>query len=181
MASSHKAGIKLSFPPLMDAFCRMHVYKRRNSFWIDGQLLDDGVIMTDRNFKNAHLTETVVVSGSVSEVVIASLQEDYALNEADYIRLTSEWNSLKGWSVNFFFVTLGYAMSLAPSFFPRNGAIEAMPSNGEVIVLCTSSAITILFYAIGSFIPNERKTLLKRIGNHFKNAPRSRHVMRNDK
>ena len=51
--------------------------------------------MTDHNFTNTTITETVVLSEPLSGNSIASIQAIYPFTEADYVRLDSQGNVVK--------------------------------------------------------------------------------------
>lgn len=133
---------------------------------------------TADRLENATITETVSVTSPLSGFSVGSMQEDYVLNEAEFMRLTNDWNSFKAWALNLLFVMLGYTLSLVPSFFPRGGLPPVPISDGERFVLFTGYGVVVLFYLIGLSIPNEKKKLIKKMHLHFKNAPRSRHVLK---
>ena len=130
--------------------------------------------MTDHNFTNTTITETVVLSEPLSGNSIASIQAIYPFTEADYVRLDSQGNVVKNWATSFLFVAIGSAVTLLQNVYKDGLNTPNDVASGDVIVLSILSLIT-------AFVPNEKKKLMKRIGKFFKDSASQNHFIRGAK
>jgi hypothetical protein len=134
--------------------------------------------MTDHNFTDTTITETVVLSEPLSGNTIASLQVVYPFTEADFVRLDSQGNVVKNWATSFLLITIGSAITLLQNLL-RDGVDQAKEiAVGDIWVLSGLVVITVVLFVIGAFMPNEKKKLIRRIGNHFKDSPSHNHFLR---
>ena len=67
-------------------------------------------------YKNEVITHTVVPSDLLTGMTIGTLQEDFPLNEADFLRLKARQTTTASLAVNFLFATIGYGISIAPKW-----------------------------------------------------------------
>lgn len=120
--------------------------------------------------------ETLPLRTEKTEPKIASLQADFGLCEADFLRLKNGDSKLNNLSI----ATIGTGLGL---FYPIIGKIFAILFDNSKVKIESwelyGSIIFILFgiilYITGKCIPNEKKKVLKDIENHFKLSPRTRH------
>lgn len=120
----------------------------------------------------------------VGEPKIASLQCDFPLCEADFLRLTTRSSKVKDASVAMLFVSVGLAIpvlgKLAAAWWSHTSAdVEAW----EYWALGISFAFAVTLVIIAHVIRDEKRTLLRNMEQHFESHPRERKVMRpvNDK
>ncbi|HEP8700720.1 TPA: hypothetical protein VDU52_003131 [Pseudomonas aeruginosa] len=137
--------------------------------------------MTDHNFTNTTITETVVLSEPLSGNSIASIQAIYPFTEADYVRLDSQGNVVKNWATSFLFVAIGSAVTLLQNVYKDGLNTPNDVASGDVIVLSILSLITALLFVVSAFVPNEKKKLMKRIGRFFKDSASQNHFIRGAK
>jgi hypothetical protein len=131
-------------------------------------------------YTNENITEPLQTNDIFSDgYLFATVQADYSLSATDYMMLKNGWVSLYAWSLNIFLATFGYAMSVMPKFLSGEMAykLEAL-SKGEWNTLGAGSALALLIFAVGFFMPNEKKQVMRAIDKHFKNAPKSRQQVR---
>lgn len=134
--------------------------------------------MTNRSVINERISETVQVSEPLSGLVLSSMKDDYPLDEAEFIRLTTKGNTVISWAANLLFVTLGYALSLGPTLLSGPTEGISQPSSAELEVLFWAFAMTAAVFVIGLIVPNEKKRLIKRMRKHFENSPKTKHLRR---
>ncbi|WP_313317477.1 hypothetical protein [Pseudomonas sp.] len=137
--------------------------------------------MTDHNYTNTNITETVVLSQALSGNSIASIQAIYPFTEADYVRLDSQGNIVKTWATSFLFVAIGSAVTLLQNVFKDGLERPNDIAPGDLVVLAVLSLVTVLLFAVSAFVPNEKKKLMKRIDKFFKNSPSQNHFFRGSK
>lgn len=137
--------------------------------------------MTDHNFTNTTITETVVLSEPLSGNSIASIQAIYPFTEADYVRLDSQGNIVKNWATSFLFVAIGSAVTLVQNVYKDGIKTPHDVAAGDLIVLSILFFVTALLFVVSMFVPNEKKKLMKRIGRFFKDSPSHSHFFRGAK
>lgn len=99
---------------------------------------------------------------------IASLQANFALSEADFLRLQSpqsKTSALVGWV---FGGWVGYVIGL----LPKIKIVSSMPdysgiSEGEKITAGVILIIGLLLWLAGIFLPNDKRTATKKIKKYF--------------
>ncbi|WP_147311575.1 hypothetical protein [Cupriavidus taiwanensis] len=129
--------------------------------------------------ENQTITQTVVTRDWESEVTIGSFQADFPLCEADYLRLLNGSPKLLGAATLVFSGTVGFALSVLPKLLPVLGGKDSDMTKWEWFTLFGGLVLSIGLWAVGRFcLPNDRKMVMNRIDQHFKGAPRSRHIMK---
>ncbi|QGW22682.1 hypothetical protein [Pseudomonas sp.] len=127
------------------------------------------------------ITETFTATGVLNGVCIGTFQEDFSLCEADFLRLLNEGTALTNWALNILFISIGYGMSIAAKWFSHLTEKTESVSNPELLILALGFLTAAILSVIGKFLPSERKTLINKISNHFKTAPKSRQFFREGK
>ena len=131
--------------------------------------------MTQGIFENQVITHTLVTQENLlTGVAIGTLQEDFQLCEADFLRLKSDSSPMTTWSLNILFASIGYGMSILPKWISEISGKPEKVSQSEWAVLALGIAVSILLIVVNKFIPNEKKELLNRMAHHFKSAPKTR-------
>ena len=126
--------------------------------------------MADRLIKGEHRTNPYLVPVQLSGQSVGTWQEDYLLREVEYVHLKNGKPKTVIWAGDLLLTTFGYALGLIAKGYSNISTINT----GEWIALAAGGIISICLYAIGYFLPNERKDVMKRIEDHFKQAPTSR-------
>jgi hypothetical protein len=137
--------------------------------------------MTDGVYENQVITHTVTTGSLFTGVSIGTLQEDFQLCEADFLRLKNEGTPLTSWSLNILFAAIGYGLSILPKWISEIAGKPEKVSQSEWAVLAISLTASLLFFIVGKFIPNEKKDLLNQMSQHFKSAPKTRQLIREQK
>ena len=137
--------------------------------------------MEKDNFENEVITKTVMPSGLLTGMTVGTLQEDFPLCEADFLRLKMNQSFTKTWAVNFLFAAIGFGLSIAPKFINELSGKTNQISKAEWITLFAGFAVSAILYVLDFCLPNERKSAMKIIEQHFKNAPKSRQIIQGKK
>lgn len=130
---------------------------------------------------NQHIEKPVVVADVLNGQTIAMLQAVYPLSEADFVRLKGGAPRTAAIATMIFSGVVGYAIGLGPKLETIIAGDQALMSSGEIKTIAGWSAISLVVFAIGYCLPNERRSLMKRLSNHFKNAKSSTHIIRGGK
>jgi len=134
--------------------------------------------MTKNVYENEVFRETVVTDNLLTGMSIGTLQADFLLCEADFLRLKSEGSAFVTWSLNVLFATIGYAMSILPKWISELAGKPEKVSQSEWTTFAIGLATYFILLLISKAMPNEKKELLNRISQHFKSAPKSRQLVR---
>jgi len=137
--------------------------------------------MSEGVYENQVITHTVMTENLFTGVSIGTFQEDFQLCEADFLRLKNDGTPLTSWSLNIFFASIGYGMSILPKWISEISGKTEKVSQSEWAVLALGLAMSLLLFIVGKFIPNEKKELLNRMTQHFKSAPKKRQFVREQK
>lgn len=134
--------------------------------------------MTRSVYKNEVITQTVVTDNLLTGMSIGTLQADFLLNEADFLRLQGSASLFVTWALNLLFATIGYAISILPKWISELIGKPEKVSQSEWATLIIGLTACAIFYGISKIIPNEKSELLEKIAQHFKSAPKSRQLVR---
>ena len=129
-------------------------------------------------YKNETITHSVEPDNLLTGMTVGTLQEDFPLNEGDFLRLKMNQVATTTWAVNFLFATIGYGISIVPKWLSELAGQPNQVSQAEWMTLLFGVVIALIIYGIGFLLPNERKSTMKKIEQHFNNAPKSRQVIR---
>ena len=134
--------------------------------------------MIKKKFNNEEITQTVLSDDIYSGLSFGTIQADYPLTAADFMRLKSGWVSVFGWALNIGFAVFGFALNIfqkmVSGFFGGNEVV----SKSEWLVLLFGAVVVLLLCGVGFFLPSEKKELMKDIKEHFKKSPKTRHPLR---
>jgi len=135
----------------------------------------DGVKIEGRTLARTYELDADVVG----EPMIASLQCDFALCEADYVRLTTRGSKLFDAGVAVLLISLGFGIPIAAKLVSAWWSHTAAEVEGwQYWALAIGLIIALALAAIDRLLPNERRKLLREMKEHFKSHPRQRKVMR---
>lgn len=137
--------------------------------------------MAEQIYKNKVITQTVIAENLLTDTSVGTWQEDYPLREVDFVHIKNGKPITYIWANSILLTTFGFGLNLLAKWLsPTNDNVTQI-TNGEWIAFgCGVAAATIL-YIIGCLAPNERKTVMNDIENHFKNAPKSRQAVKGAK
>jgi hypothetical protein len=134
--------------------------------------------MTKNVYENEVITQTVETDNLLTGMSIGTLQADFLLCEADFLRLKVEGSAFVTWSLNVLFATIGYAMSILPKWISELAGKPEKVSQSEWTTFAIGLMISFILFVLSKAMPNEKKKLLNRISQHFKSAPKSRQLVR---
>lgn len=126
---------------------------------------------------NQQINQPVVVADVMNGQTIAMLQAVYPLTEADFVRLQGGTPITAASAVMIFSGVVGYAIGLGPKLESIVTGSQPFMSNGELKTIAGWSAVSLIIYGIGYFLPNERTSVMKKLCNHFKATKSSTHIM----
>lgn len=126
---------------------------------------------------NQRIDQPVVVADVMNGQTIATLQPVYPLSEADFVRLKGGTPVTAAAAVMIFSGVVGYAIGLGPKLESLITGDLPLLSSGEIKTIGGWSAIALVIYGIGFLLPNERKSVMKNLSNHFKAAKSSTHII----
>jgi len=132
-------------------------------------------------YNNEIISSTLATPTLLSGTIIGTFQEDYRLCEADYLRLKTSKPVTLGLATTIFLSSLGYGISLIPKFLDKLTGKSVEFAIGEWLPLSIGMILSLLLYIIGLALPNDRKAVMKEIENHFKQAPKSHQIIRENK
>jgi len=134
--------------------------------------------MTKTTYENEIITQTLMTTDMLTGMAIGTLQEDFLLNEADFLRLKNEVSSFSTWALNVLFATIGYAISILPKWISELAGRAEHVSASEWTALIIGLVLAAILYTASHYLPNEKNKLMKRMDQHFKDAPKSRQIFR---
>lgn len=115
----------------------------------------------------------------VGEPMIASLQCDFSLCEADYVRLTTRGSRFLDASVAVLLICVGFGISVAAKLASAWWShTAAKVESWEYWALAIGILVASILAGISRLVPNEKRSLLKEMKAHFESYPRQRKVMR---
>jgi hypothetical protein len=138
-----------------------------------------GGIVPGQVVEGERFQETLNLKVSRTEPAIASLQEDFGLCEADFLRLKNGDPKPLLWASAVFWAAVGLGLAVLGKYLDKlltNPATKI--ENWEIYGTAVAFLVAALLYLIGQLLPNERKKVMKDIENHFSKAPRTRHIVR---
>lgn len=134
--------------------------------------------MTRKKVMGEVITETIPTNNTFSGVATVTSQEDYAISHVDFYHLKNTSSPISQWTTNTFFAFVGYGVSLSPKMVNSFLGKTEVVSQSEWIALIGGVVVSVILFAISKCLPNERKTLLKNMEDHFKQAPKTRRAVR---
>lgn len=133
-----------------------------------------GPIIQGETFKETFLLKEQITS----EPTIGSLQEDFLLCEADFLRIKGGKPAIISWAQSIFLTTIGIGLLIIGKFISTKWGYPAKILLGEWIACGAGVLLSIVLYCIGFCLQNERKKVMKKIATHFERSPRKRFVIR---
>lgn len=115
----------------------------------------------------------------VGEPMLASLQCDFSLCEADFLRLKGRYSKWLEAAIAVLLLSVGYAISIAAKYinsmlFGGTPTVERW----EYFALAIGLAAALILFICARCLPNEKQKLLREMEQHFRKYPRQRRVMR---
>lgn len=144
----------------------------------------------ESRIEDRSLTEPIKLSSAFyGSALTATVQPDFPLCEADYLRLTSSGSSLKDWAANFFLATLGGALIIGGKFLariksnisdpnPTASGSNATIEEWEFWAVGIGFLIAFFLYLASLKLPSDKSRTLARMKDHFSSNPRQHHVMK---
>lgn len=122
--------------------------------------------------------ETITLETDSTNPIIGSLQADFGLCEADYLRIKNGYPKTLIWAHSILLANAGLGISILGKYIDRilngsNTPILAWEKYGFISALIVS----FFLYLLGIFLPNEKKKVMKDIKNHFEYSPRTKHIV----
>ena len=134
--------------------------------------------MSSDELKNERRSKTLSLDLNVkTKPSISSTQEDFPLCEADFLRLkTGKSKSLEA-AVSFFLASLGGLIVFGAKYLASIWEAKVFVyESWEWIAPVIAAFFSVVIYILSLMFPNDRKRVWKAIEEHFKKAPRIRHI-----
>lgn len=118
------------------------------------------------------------VSVPLQDVMIGTFTEDYHLSEVEFERINAGQPKALGFALSLLGTTIGFAVAVGPDIIDQgwSGA-----SSGDWKTFGGLAFVTAVFFILGWFLPNKRKTTLKKIDEHFKSTEPSKQAVERKK
>jgi len=130
-------------------------------------------------YKDKVLTETVRPAGDLlSGITTGTWQEDYSLRQVEFEWIKNTKPMTFIWANSILLTTLGFGLNLLAKGYSNLTSNSAPISKGEWIAFFSGLAVSVVLYIVGGFLPNNRKKVMSKIEQHFKNAPTRRQAYR---
>ena len=138
------------------------------------QQIDVGQVVEGQTF-----TETFTANAGRTEPAISSLQADFPLCEADFLRLKHGAPKTLAWSQAIFLAGVGVGFTILGKYIERviDNTKTPVPQ-WELYGFIAAIVLAVVLYLAGLPMKNEKKKVLEDIESHFKNSPRTRHIVR---
>ncbi|EAP80270.1 hypothetical protein [Sulfitobacter sp. NAS-14.1] len=117
-------------------------------------------------YQNEEITEPVRIP--IDDVVIGTFTEDYHLSEVEFERIKVGQPKTLGFAYSLLGITIGFGATVTAKINDQRDLSEV--SAGEWQTLGVLAVATGLVFIIGLWLPNKRKTVLKKIDEHFEYA-----------
>jgi hypothetical protein len=124
-------------------------------------------------------TQTFSMNTDTTEPAISSLQADFGLCEVDFLHLKNGQPKTVIWAYSVLLTGVGLGISIMGKYVDRilNGTTTPIPK-WEIYGSIAAIVIAALLCLLGLILPNEKKKVMKDIETHFKNSPRTKHIVR---
>jgi len=130
--------------------------------------------------ENEQITETIPVHGLLSGANIGTWQADYPLTAVDYVHIKNGKPITFIWANSILLATIGFGLNLLGKGASEIAGVQQEIYIGEWVALGVGFIVSILLYLIGLALPNDRKKIMKKIQEHFKNSPKQRQVVKGE-
>lgn len=123
-------------------------------------------------------TETLPVTAERTEPSIGSLQADFPLCEADFLRLKNGTPKTVTAAYTIFLTAVGLGLSIGGKYAEAviNKSQVPIPK-WELYALGGAVLLAGILYFAGFCLPNDKKQVMKDIETHFKKSPRTRQIV----
>lgn len=135
--------------------------------------------MTER-IENQEITRTIHVQGLLSGADVGTWQADYPLTALDFEHIKNGKPVTFNWANSILLTTIGFGMSIAAKYFTQLAGVQQQIYPGEWRALFGGIIVSVALYVLGLALPNDRKTVMRKIQNHFKTAPRKRQLVKGE-
>lgn len=124
-------------------------------------------------------TETFPATADRIEPSISSLQADFPLCEADFLRLKNGNPKTLTAAHSILLTAAGLGLSIGGKYAEAIFNQSKVPiPKWEVYGFAIAIVIAALLYAVGLLFPNDKKKVMTDIETHFEKSPRTRHIVR---
>lgn len=117
-------------------------------------------------YQNEEITKPVRIP--IDDVVIGTFTEDYHLSEVEFERIKVGQPKTLGLAYSLLGITIGFGATVSSKISDQRGLSEV--SSGDWQTLGVLVLATAFVFVIGLCLPNKRKTVLKKIDEHFEYA-----------
>ena len=124
-------------------------------------------------YSNRQIDKPIVVVDVMNGQTIASLQPVFPLTKADFGCLKGGPPITYAVAVMVFSGVIGYAIGLGPKLESIVSGGQSQMSYAEFKTIAAWSGVALLIYFVGLCLPNERKSVMKKLSNYFKAAESS--------
>lgn len=115
--------------------------------------------------------------GLLSGASIGTWQADYPLTGRDYEHLKNGKPVTFNWANSILLTSIGIGLTLFGKYISQQTVPSVVIYKGEWIALGVGIAISIILYLIGLCLPNDRKSIMKKLKDHFDNSPKKRQLV----
>jgi hypothetical protein len=133
----------------------------------------------NENISNQDIKQTVVISGLLSGGSVGTWQADYPLTGRDYEHLKNGKPLTFNWANSIFLTSIGFGLNLAGKYLYLSK--QADPSvtiyAWEWITFGVGIVLSVVLYAVGLCLPNDRKVIMRKLKDHFDNSPKKRQLL----
>ena len=117
-------------------------------------------------YQNEEITRPVLIP--ISDVIIGTFTEDYHLSEVQFERIKAGQPKTLGWALSLLGITIGFSVPVISKIIDQGD--WSVVSSGDWKMFLGLAVLTIIFFALGLFLPNKRTIELQKIDDHFKSA-----------
>lgn len=132
------------------------------------------------NISNQQLQHTQVVTGLSSGASVGTWQADYPLTGRDYEHLRNGKPVTFNWANSMLLTTIGFGLNILGKYISNAAGVTTTIYIGEWIALTIGFGFSIVLYVVGLALPNDRKSIMKKLKNHFDHSPRKRQMLKGD-
>jgi hypothetical protein len=129
------------------------------------------------NISNQPLDQTVVVSGLSSGASVGTWQADYPLTGRDYEQLRNGKPVTFNWANSILLTTIGFGLNILGKYISQKTGVIITIYVGEWIALSVGLGVSVVLYCIGLALPNDRKSIMNKLRDHFDNSPKKRQML----
>ena len=129
------------------------------------------------NISNQQLDQTMFVAGLSSGASVGTWQEDYPLTGRDYEHLRNGKPVTFNWANSILLTSIGFGLNILGKYLSQKSGVIITIYVGEWIALSVGVGVSVVLYLIGLALPNDRKTIMKKLRDHFDNSPKKRQML----